>query len=99
MKAFIRNLSEYNFHTNDKMISSILTNSEKLSEKIIDLMSHTLRAHEIWLNRLTDNNVQLKVWEKLEVDNFEKLNTELFNRTIEIINKKKIRSKYILQKF
>ena len=88
MKAFIRNLFEYNFYTNNKMISSILTNRDKLSENIIDLMSHTLRAHEIWLNRLTENNIQLKVWEKLEVDNLEKLNADLFNRTIEIINNK-----------
>jgi len=92
MKTFINNLIEYNFHTNNKMIDSLLTNEDKLSEKTIDLMSHTLRAHEIWLNRLNSTDVVLKVWERIEIDRFVDLNNTLFNQTIEIIKSKDFNS-------
>jgi uncharacterized damage-inducible protein DinB len=55
-------------------------------------MSHTLRAHEIWLNRLNKNDTQLKEWETLELVNFENLNTALYNRTNEIIDSKNLDS-------
>ncbi len=88
MKIFIKNLTEYTFYTNKKMIDCMIANNEKLSERAIELMSHTLRAHEIWLNRLRKNDISLKVWENISLNRLSELNKDLYEQTIEIINDK-----------
>ncbi len=52
MKAFFRELFEYNHHSNQQIIATLEQNQDKASERCIKLQSHVLNAHRIWICRL-----------------------------------------------
>ncbi|MBK6400170.1 MAG: hypothetical protein IPF75_18440 [Bacteroidetes bacterium] len=55
MKAFFKELFEYSHHYNQKLIELLTENSDRVSEKSIQLMNHTINAHQIWNSRITGN--------------------------------------------
>ncbi|HEU4551702.1 MAG TPA: DinB family protein [Chitinophaga sp.] len=48
MKAFFKELFEYNHHFNQKLIAIATENAESVSEKYVALQSHILNSHQVW---------------------------------------------------
>jgi len=51
MRTAFKNLFEYNFHTNQKILKVILENPSAPAD-CIKLMSHIINAQQVWLGRL-----------------------------------------------
>lgn len=70
MKSFYKDLFEYNHQSNQKLIEIFSLNSDKVSEKSIELFSHILNAQHIWNHRIQGVQPQCGVWEVHKIEDF-----------------------------
>ncbi|CAM4414388.1 DinB family protein [Flavobacterium terrigena] len=63
MKDFYKDKFKYNLNINQKIIQNLLENKEKLNDRILTLISHTLNAHHIWNSRMLNTQIVHKVWD------------------------------------
>ena len=52
MTTFFKELFQYSNHFNQLLISKLIENSDKVSEKTNQLQNHIINAHQIWNSRL-----------------------------------------------
>lgn len=86
MKEKLVDLFEYTYHFNKEMIKIISENLEKVDEKTISLINHTLNAQQIWNSRIL-NEKSFEVWQINPFENLEGINQLNFNKTLEIVQK------------
>jgi uncharacterized damage-inducible protein DinB len=87
MKTFFKELLQYNNHFNQEIISVLIQNPEKASEKCIRVISHILNAHQTWNYRIQPGKVAYEAWEihkiqalcEIDQNNFE-LSTLLLDK-------------------
>lgn len=56
MKKFFKELFEYTYHYNDKVIDSLLTTDVEVPEKALQLINHTINAQQIWNARIKEEH-------------------------------------------
>ena len=86
MKGFFRELFEYTFHFNEKVIDVVLNNHEIISDKTILLLCHTINTQEVWKSRILGNPSLTRPWDLQPVDNLLNLNQTNFNDSLRIID-------------
>ena len=86
MKEKLVDLFEYTYHFNKEMIKIISENLEKVDEKAISLINHTLNAQQIWNSRIL-NEKSFEVWQINPFKNLDGINQQNFNKTLEIVQK------------
>jgi hypothetical protein len=55
MHDFFRELLEYTFHFNAKVIDVLINNPADFPGKSLELLNHTINAQEIWNARMQEN--------------------------------------------
>ncbi|WP_336717442.1 DinB family protein [Chryseobacterium mucoviscidosis] len=86
MKEKLVDLFEYTYHFNKEMIKIISENLEKVDEKAISLINHTLNAQQIWNSRIL-NEKSFEVWQINPFKNLDGINQQNFNKSLEIVQK------------
>lgn len=86
MKEKLVDLFKYTYHFNKEMIKAIAENLEKVDEKTISLMNHTLNAQQIWNSRVLGEN-SFEVWQINPFEELEDINQQNFNKSLEIVEK------------
>ncbi|MCF2218944.1 damage-inducible protein DinB [Chryseobacterium sp. PS-8] len=86
MKEKLIDLFEYTYHFNKEMIKIISENLEKVDEKTIILINHTLNAQQIWNSRIL-NEKSFEVWQINSFENLNGINQQNFNKSLEIVQK------------
>lgn len=89
MKQFFKELLEYGHHYNQKLGTVFIENTDKTSEKSVELYSHILNAHHIWNNRVDQKTPAFNVWQIQPVSKFkdiDKINYEHSLRILENAN-------------
>lgn len=83
MKEKLIDLFEYTLHFNSEMIRVIGENIEKVDEKTISLINHTLNAQQIWNSRISGEQ-PFEVWQINPFEMLEEINQSNFEKSIEI---------------
>ena len=86
MKEKLVDLFEYTYHFNKEMIKIISENLQKVDEKTISLINHTLNAQQIWNSRIL-NEKSFEVWQINPFENLNGINQQNFNKSLEIVQK------------
>jgi uncharacterized damage-inducible protein DinB len=63
MIPFFNELFEYSHHYNQALVSRLLENKEKVSEKAMQLQSHIINAHRIWNSRILNEPAGVRVFD------------------------------------
>ncbi|MCS3870037.1 putative damage-inducible protein DinB [Chryseobacterium ginsenosidimutans] len=84
MKDKMVDLFEYTYHFNKEMIKVISENLEKVNEKTISLINHTLNAQQVWNSRVLGEK-SFEVWQINPFENLNEINHQNFQKSIEII--------------
>lgn len=87
MKAFLKDIFEYNHHFNQKLGDIFNENSDKISEKAINLFSHILNAHQVWNNRIEPKQATFGIWEVHPIQSFKNIDKMNYEHTQLILNK------------
>ncbi|KQT23391.1 damage-inducible protein DinB [Chryseobacterium sp. Leaf405] len=77
-------LFEYSYHFNKEMIKVISENLEKVDEKAISLINHTLNAQQVWNSRILGEE-SFKVWQINPFEHLNEINHQNFKKSIQII--------------
>lgn len=85
MKEKLIDLFEYTFHYNNEIIKVIDENLEKIDEKTITLINHTLNAQQIWNSRILKEN-SFEVWQINPFETLTEINQTNFEKSIEIVH-------------
>ncbi|WP_312901139.1 DinB family protein [Chryseobacterium taichungense] len=85
MKEKLIDLFEYTYHFNTEMIKVISENLERVDEKTISLINHTLNAQQIWNSRIL-NEKTFEVWQINPFEALGEINQQNFEKSIEVIN-------------
>jgi|SRR5690606_92299 len=85
MVQFFKELFDYNLECNQILAHAIVSQQEKLSEKVISLYSHILNAHQIWNNRIDPKAKTFSVWQIHNTAEFINLNLTNYRHSIDII--------------
>ncbi len=96
MKDKITDLLKYTFHYNREIIVLLKNNLSQLDEKAIQLIDHTINAHQIWNSRVLKEQ-SFGVWQKNEVENWEMINERNFENSIRILNNFDLEERVIYQ--
>ncbi|WP_394666918.1 DinB family protein [uncultured Chryseobacterium sp.] len=86
MKEKLVDLFEYTYHFNKEMIKIISENLQKVDEKTISLINHTLNAQQIWNSRIL-NEKSFEVWQINPFENLNGINQQNINKSLEIVQK------------
>ncbi len=93
MKNFFEDKFDYTQHCNKQLIELLLKNPLCYKNKISALASHTLNAHHIWNHRIFGVAPALSVWQELEIEYLQKINSENYEHSLEIIQLKELSEK------
>lgn len=85
MKEKLIDLFEYTFHYNNEIIKVIDENIEKIDEKTITLINHTLNAQQIWNSRILKEN-SFEVWQINPFEMLTEINQTNFEKSIGIVH-------------
>lgn len=85
MKAFFKELFEYNHHVNQKLADVFNASADKTSEKSIKLYSHILNAHRIWNDRIDNRPPAFSVWDMHTIPEFRDIDKANFEHTMLIL--------------
>lgn len=86
MKDFLKDLAEYNYFCNVKLIEAYIGSGSKLPEKSQLLFSHILNAHHIWNSRIRREIPLMMPWDDIKDGKYKEINDANFQGTLHIIN-------------
>lgn len=84
MKEKLVDLFEYTYHFNKEMIKIISENLEKIDEKTMNLINHTLNAQQIWNARILGEKT-FEVWQINPFESLEGINDQNFKTSVQIV--------------
>lgn len=87
MKQFFKELFEYTFHFNEKVIDSLLDIEGAIPEKALQLINHTINAQEIWNTRIENKPCVIDVWGIRPLDTLKTINEANYQNSLIIIEK------------
>ena len=85
MKAFFKELFEYNLLCNDQLIERALKSESKVTERTLKLFNHILNAHEIWNSRILKQKAEFGVWQNHAVSDWKTINESKCKASIAIV--------------
>ncbi len=85
MKQFFKELFEYTFHFNEKVIDSLLDIKDTIPEKALQLINHTINAQEIWNARIENKPCVIDVWGIRPLDTLKLINEANYQNSLIII--------------
>jgi len=86
MKDFFRELFEYTFHFNEKVIDVVLNNRDTVSDKAILLLCHTINTQEVWNSRILGSLSLTGPWDLQSLNRLSILNQVNFKDSMRIID-------------
>jgi len=86
MKAFFKELFQYNNHYNQALITVLVENPKNASEKSIKLLSHILNAHQIWNNRIEPGQPSYERWEVHQIQTAGEIDKKNFEHSMRILD-------------
>ena len=86
MKEFFKEIFEYNYEINQKILAVMAKNASSCSEKSISLMNHILNAHQIWNNRILSKPDAVKVWEIRMLSELKGIDQNNYQTSMEILD-------------
>lgn len=86
MEQFFKALFEYNHHFNQRLSVVFTDNSDKTSEKAVQLFNHLLNAHQIWNSRIEAKPSALGVWELRSVRDLSNIDKTNYEQTLQILH-------------
>lgn len=93
MKAFFKELLEYTNHYNNAVITAMVDNEDKVTERMIQLISHIINAHQIWNARLQPGKEPLfGIWITHSISILHELENQNFHRSLSILDKNELSS-------
>ncbi|WP_236537072.1 hypothetical protein [Sphingobacterium composti Ten et al. 2007 non Yoo et al. 2007] len=84
MKDKFNELFAYNYEMNKQVIQLITQHEPTISEKIFELISHTINAHQIWNARINKEE-EFGVWQLNSWENIPTINAQNYDKTINIL--------------
>ena len=84
MSSIFQTAFEYNHHSNQKIIHAIVSNSDKVSERSLKLISHILNAHRIWNCKFNDEQ-RPGSWDVLPIESLFAFDDVNFQTTKKIL--------------
>ena len=85
MTGFFPDLFEYSNYSNEKLIIHLNANSDKISEKSLQLMNHIINAHQIWNSRII-GVTPFKVWEIRPLNELTEIESLNYKTTLKILD-------------
>ena len=85
MKAFFKELFEYNHHYNQALITALIDNPKNASEKSIKLVSHVVNAHQIWNNRIEPGQPSSGRWDIQQIQAAREIDKNNFEHSLRIL--------------
>lgn len=85
MKGFYKDKFKYNFDINQKIIQNLIENKDKLNDRILTLISHTLNAHHIWNARMLNTQIVHKVWDVYDYEKMINIDIENHDNSLKAI--------------
>lgn len=85
MAALYKELFDYNFYYNQKLVEVFVDNSDLLSEKAVSLFNHMLNAHHIWNHRIEGKRLLYGVWELHETSELSDIDKTNCEKTLDIL--------------
>lgn len=82
MKAFFRQLFEYNHYSNTQLVAAL----DQSLEVSVKLFSHIMNAHQIWNNRIEPREPLFKVWDLHTVQECKEINQRNYEHTLFILD-------------
>ena len=87
MKTFFKQLFEYTYNFNDKVLDLLLENGVgDIPEKSLILINHTLNAQEIWNTRIEEKPNSVGVWDIRPVETLKGFNNANYVNSLRIVN-------------
>lgn len=86
MKAFFKDIFEYQHHFNQILANVFAENKEKISSRTVSLFSHVINAHQIWNARILGGK-PLGVHQLHSLEDCKRLDHQNFKDTLEILDK------------
>lgn len=90
MKEFFKEIFEYNYQINQKILAVMATNASSCSEKSISIMNHILNAHQIWNNRILSKPDAVKVWEIRMLSELKDIDQNNYQTSLELIESRQL---------
>lgn len=84
MQSFFQELLTYNHHCNQKMIQLFGDNADKVPEKALLWLNHSLNAHQIWNSRILKSKA-VGVWEQHPLASLAEIDIQNYNDSLSII--------------
>ncbi|RYZ63435.1 MAG: damage-inducible protein DinB [Proteobacteria bacterium] len=85
MQTFFRELFDYTHHCNEQSNTFLIELGDRLPAKCAQLQSHIFNAHQIWNSRIRPGKKPFGVWDSHPVDQWEAINTENYQKTLDIL--------------
>lgn len=85
MNSFFTELFEYSHYFNQKLIGILIENKDKAPERSIQLINHTINAHQVWNSRILREQ-SFGVWDMHAIAELPELDTTNYLKTISILN-------------
>jgi len=86
MKAFFKELFQYNHHYNQALITALIENPKHASEKSLKLVSHTLNSHQIWNNRIEPRQASFERWAVHQIQEAREIDQKNFEHSMRILD-------------
>lgn len=86
MKAFFKELFEYNNRFNQEIISVLNKNPERTTDKCVQLLSHILNVHEIWNLKLQPDQLPYASWKTHQMEDFAKIDRKNFEHSLLLLD-------------
>lgn len=87
MKTFFKELFQYNNHFNQEIISVLIKNPEKASEKCLKLLSHILSVHQIWNYKIQPGKIAYEAWEVNKIQDLGEIDQKNFELSNLLLDK------------
>jgi len=84
MNDFIKEILEYTYVFNDKVIRALLA-ANNIPEKSLKLINHTVNAQEIWNARIQNINDTVGVWDIRPLQDLLDINEANYRKSLDII--------------
>lgn len=86
MKAYFKNLFEYNHWANEALLKTIEANP--VSDKIKALYSHNVGAHHVWNSRMMNQPFRLKIFDILDLTDLKNEDDLNFQHSLQLLANK-----------
>jgi len=86
LTAFFKELFEYSYHYNEKLIALFHAEGQNVPERSVELLSHILNAHRVWNQRVLNQPVTGAVWDVQSPENHSAINKENLDASLRILD-------------